>query len=121
MSRRLLAACGALAAVVCAAPMTAGAQARLEVPRSASPLVVRPAAPALAIHAWPPTVPVRRNPGTRTLWGAVLGAAAGIVTCTAISNAIEEEGGFHTCTAKGYLLFGLGGAAGGALVAKLTE
>lgn len=62
-----------------------------------------------------------RASGERIIIGAVLGAVAGLVTCTAISNVIEEEGGFHTCAAKGNVLFGVGGAAVGALAAHLTR
>jgi hypothetical protein len=63
----------------------------------------------------------RRAPTRRVVLGAVIGAVAGVATCTAISNIIEDEGGFHSCTAKGNVLFGLGGAALGALVAHTTR
>lgn len=68
-----------------------------------------------------PTATVRRSSSERIIVGAVLGAVAGLITCTAISNISEDEGGFHTCTAKGNVLFGVGGAALGALVAHLTR
>ena len=46
--------------------------------------------------------------------GGVIGAAAGIVFCTVVSNIANDRGtGFSTCTAKGYLLIGgVGGALG---------
>ncbi len=58
--------------------------------------------------------------GRHALVGGLIGGAVGIVTCTVISNLINDPGtGFSTCTAKGYAGFGLGGAALGALVGSL--
>ena len=49
--------------------------------------------------------------------GGVIGAVTGIVACTVISNIANDPGtGFSTCTETGYLAFGLGGFAVGALV-----
>jgi hypothetical protein len=77
-----------------------------------------PTADRLTI-AWPTAM--RRSTSERLIIGGVVGAVAGLVACTAISNIIEEEGGFHTCTAKGNVLFGLGGAAVGVLAANATR
>ena len=56
------------------------------------------------------------------LIGGVIGGVAGVVTCTAISNATNDPGtGFSTCTTKGYLLFGLGGFGLGALIGALIK
>ena len=53
--------------------------------------------------------------------GAVIGGAVGIVTCTVISNIAKDPGtGFSTCTWKGYLGLGLGGAALGAGIGALV-
>ena len=54
--------------------------------------------------------------------GAVIGGAAGIVTCTVISNIVKDPGtGFSTCTESGYLLLGLSGAGLGALIGALVH
>jgi hypothetical protein len=56
------------------------------------------------------------------LLGAAIGAAAGIVTCTVISNIAKDPGtGFSTCTWKGYLLLGGTGAGLGGLVGALIH
>lgn len=58
--------------------------------------------------------------GRNALIGGLIGGAVGIVTCTVISNISKDPGtGFSTCTAKGYLGLGLGGAALGALIGAL--
>ena len=55
--------------------------------------------------------------GNAALGGAI-GAVAGVVFCTVVSNIAKDAGtGFSTCTTKGYLLtggigFGLGALAG---------
>lgn len=59
--------------------------------------------------------------GKRLLHGALIGIATGLVACTLISNTIEDEGGFQTCTGGGYLSFSIGGAVLGGLVAHFTE
>ena len=97
------------------------------------PLVPLPSAPTALVAAarlapserpvairWPVAM-AQRAPSKRVVVGGVLGAVVGVAACTAISNLIEEEGGFHTCTAKGNVLFGLGGAVVGALVAHATR
>ena len=54
--------------------------------------------------------------------GALIGGAAGIVTCTVISNWAKDSGtGFSTCTWKGYLLLGGSGAGLGALIGALVK
>lgn len=54
--------------------------------------------------------------------GALIGGAAGIVTCTVISNWVKDSGtGFSTCTWKGYLLLGGSGAGLGALIGALVK
>jgi hypothetical protein len=56
-------------------------------------------------------------------WGGVIGAAAGVVACTLISNLLvnTEIDGFTTCTTKGYLMFGGAGGALGATIGALWE
>jgi hypothetical protein len=56
------------------------------------------------------------------LIGALIGGAAGIVTCTVISNIAKDPGtGFSTCTWKGYLLLGGSGAGLGGLIGVLVR
>jgi NhaP-type Na+/H+ or K+/H+ antiporter len=53
--------------------------------------------------------------------GGVIGGAAGLLTCAAISNAIEDPGtGFSTCTSKGSAVSGLGGFSIGAIIGWLV-
>lgn len=62
------------------------------------------------------------NRWPRALVGAFIGAAAGLVVCTAISNLSKDRGtGFTTCTSKGYVQFALGGIAIGFGVGWLTK
>lgn len=57
----------------------------------------------------------------RGLIGALIGAAAGLLTCTAISNLVKDSGtGFTSCTDRGYTEFGLGGATAGFAVGWLS-
>jgi hypothetical protein len=54
--------------------------------------------------------------------GGVLGAAAGAITCTVISNMVKDSGtGFSTCDTKAYVAFGLGGLGVGALIGALVK
>lgn len=65
--------------------------------------------------------PPRHRP-RNTLLGGVIGASAGLVTCTIISNLVKDSGtGFSTCTTSGYLGFGLGGFAVGAVIGWLLK
>ena len=58
----------------------------------------------------------------KVVLGGLIGGAAGIVVCTAISNLVKDSGtGFSTCTTSGYLGFALGGAAVGATVGALIK
>lgn len=64
----------------------------------------------------------QRSRGGHALIGGLIGTAAGIVVCTAISNYAKDPGtGFSTCTTSGYLAFGAGGFAVGALVGYLIK
>jgi len=73
----------------------------------------------------PPSMPAPTGPSHRvrdSLIGAGVGAVAGVVTCTIISNIAKDPGtGFSTCTTKGYLLLGLGGAGLGGLIGALIS
>jgi hypothetical protein len=64
--------------------------------------------------------PLQRSRGSHALIGGLIGSAAGIVVCTAISNLVNE-GGFSTCTTSGYVGFAVGGFAVGALVGYLIK
>ena len=64
--------------------------------------------------------PLQGNRARHALIGGVIGAAAGIVVCTAISNYVNE-GGFSTCTTTGYVVHAAGGFALGALVGYLIK
>ena len=58
--------------------------------------------------------------GRHALIGGLIGAAAGVITCTVISNIANDPGtGFSTCDATAYLGFGIGGFAVGALIGWL--
>ena len=73
------------------------------------------------LHLVPPR---QRSRGSHSLIGGLIGSAAGIVVCTAISNyitAMNENTGFSTCTTSGYLGFAVGGFAVGALVGYLIK
>ena len=66
--------------------------------------------------------PRQRSRGSYALIGGLIGSAAGIVVCTAISNVVKDEGtGFSTCTTSGYVGFAAGGFAVGALVGYLIK
>ncbi len=57
-----------------------------------------------------------------TLIGGAIGGVLGLAACTVISNLAKDPGtGFSTCTTRGYLLFGLSGAALGAGVGALVR
>jgi hypothetical protein len=60
--------------------------------------------------------------GKHALIGGFIGAATGLIVCTTISNLVNDPGtGFSTCTAKGYVLFGVGGLAVGALIGSRID
>jgi hypothetical protein len=61
------------------------------------------------------------NRTRNVLIGGVLGGAAGMVVCTVISNLVNDDGGFSTCTASGYTGFALGGFAVGGLIGYLVS
>lgn len=57
----------------------------------------------------------------RGVLGGVIGAVAGVATCTLISNVFfNEGGGMSTCTTKGNLAFAGGGFAAGFAVGWFT-
>ena len=65
--------------------------------------------------------PVRqRSRAGHAVLGGVIGAAAGIVVCTAISNYVNE-GGFSTCTTTGYVVHAAVGFGIGALIGALIK
>jgi len=58
----------------------------------------------------------------RGVLGGVIGAVAGVATCTLISNVFFNEGssGMSTCTTKGNLVFAGGGFAAGFAIGWFT-
>jgi hypothetical protein len=65
--------------------------------------------------------PLRQRSRTgHAVLGGVIGAAAGIVVCTAISNYVNE-GGFSTCTTTGYVVHAAVGFGIGALIGALIK
>jgi hypothetical protein len=57
----------------------------------------------------------------RGVLGGLIGAVAGVATCTLISNAFfNEGGGMSTCTTKGNTTFAVGGFALGFAIGWLT-
>lgn len=101
-------------------PLAVGAQ-RIAGPQPNISVTVLPPAgvhtPAPVSHAGA----LRRASTTRLAIGGLLGAAAGVLACNLISEAIEEVEDSSHCTTKGNLSFGIGGAAIGVLVALLTD
>ena len=56
------------------------------------------------------------------LTSILVGAAAGLVACTLISNAAKDPGtGTSSCTAQGNIIFGAGGAVVGGLIGLLIK
>ena len=54
--------------------------------------------------------------------GGAIGATAGILACTVVSNIAKDPGtGFSTCTTKGYLILGLGGLGIGAGIGAVIK
>lgn len=99
-------------------------------PQGAGPL----APPPDAFASWSPaglpaadhgTLALSLQAGSRAgnaLLGGAIGAAAGVVFCTVVSNIAKDEGtGFSTCTTNGYLLTGGIGFALGMVVGLLVE
>jgi hypothetical protein len=88
--------------------------------------IAPPAPNRLTVVEHAPTGAVRHlalratKPG-RLVIGGVLGALAGLATCYLISEAIAEAEDSTHCTRDGNLLFGVGGAALGVLVAAITD
>jgi hypothetical protein len=73
---------------------------------------------ALNVPSWSDATASHR--GRHALIGGLIGAAAGVITCTVISNVANDPGtGFSTCDATAYVGFGLGGFAVGALIGWL--
>ena len=67
--------------------------------------------------------PAPRNHRVRNVvLGGLIGAATGVIACTAISNIVNDPGtGTSTCDTKAYIGFALGGAALGALIGALIK
>ena len=83
--------------------------------------------PAVQVSSRHPAVPAlpQGSSGSprlrRGVIGGLIGAVAGIATCTLISNAFfNEGGGMSTCTTKGNLIFAGGGFAGGFAIGWFT-
>jgi hypothetical protein len=66
-------------------------------------------------------VEASRDRGDQALLGGIIGAAAGVVTCTVISTFIDDsaEGGLSFCPLDTYLLFAGGGFVLGAVIGWL--
>jgi hypothetical protein len=62
-----------------------------------------------------------RDRGDQALLGGAIGAAAGVVLCTAISTLIDDsaDGGLSFCPLDTYLLFAGGGFVLGAVIGWL--
>ena len=108
---------------VSAAPVPASARSRIPIgPATVPPitlLIGPPAGRSLTERLGLDQAP-RSHRARNALIGGLIGGAVGIVTCTVISNISKDPGtGFSTCTVKGYVGLGLGGAALGALIGAL--
>jgi hypothetical protein len=66
-------------------------------------------------------VVVSRDRGDQALLGGIIGAAAGVVSCTVISTFIDDsaEGGLSFCPLDTYLYFAGGGFVLGAIIGWL--
>jgi hypothetical protein len=113
--------CGRFAPLLAGLVLALGGSAHAQNPR---PL---PAAIPLRFESWrypldsssKPTVPLvaaARNRQRQVLLGGAIGAAAGVVVCTAISTMINDsaERGLSFCPLDTYLLFGGAGFVLGA-------
>jgi hypothetical protein len=121
-SRLVALAAGLLIAVAEAAhaqgslPLPATPPQRFESWQAAAPLEagITPAASRFAATS--------RNRGRRALIGGAIGAAAGVVFCTAVSTLANDsaEGGLSFCPLDSYLLIGGAGFALGATIGWAT-
>ena len=121
--------CGHLIPLVAGLVLAVGHPARAQYP---SPSV---AAAAPRFESWRPVSPLdsssvltasglvaaSRDRGDRALLGGVIGAAAGVVVCTAISTLIDDSAdrGLSFCPLDTYLLFAAGGFVLGAGIGLL--
>lgn len=94
--------------------------------QSEKPVIVFATRPA-QFASWPPAAMLNEAPGfehpraRNVLIGSAIGAAAGLVVCTIVSNLVNDPGsGFSTCTLNGYLLTGGIGLAGGLLIGLIV-
>jgi hypothetical protein len=106
--------CLAALAIVPAAVGAQGVRIPPPVPTRVTVVAHRPADEAQRIA-------LREVSPSRLVIGGVLGALAGLATCYLISEATAEAEDSTHCTQDGNLLFGVGGAALGVLVAALTD
>ena len=122
---RFLVLAGLAGAIACTTPLAAQYDGPVR-PEPAfaswSPAVGPPA------HVVPmPGTPVAADDGSlrRGLIGGVVGAAAGLLACTIISNIADDSADpgsrISTCTASGYLLFGGVGFGVGFLIGSATR
>ncbi len=107
-----------MVAILLASPLAG--QGRIAGPQPGVAVPVRATAPA-ELAPRHHTNALRRASGGRMVLGGVIGAATGVLACNLISEAIEEAKGSSGCTTKGNLMFGVGGAVIGLLVAVLTD
>lgn len=114
-----------VAALVLGLAGAAHAQGPVPLPHALAPRFESWRAPALnqdgepAVHRM---VTAPRNRGRRALVGGAIGAAAGVVFCTAMSTLIDDSanGGLSFCPLDSYLLIGGGGFLLGAAIGLLT-
>jgi hypothetical protein len=92
-----------------------------------------PATRPLHFESWQPAhdqgrtlsstvVEIQRDRKNRWLIGGAIGAAAGVVVCTAISTIIDDsaEGGLSFCPLDSYLIMGGAGFVLGAVIGAAT-
>ena len=117
------------------APLIAALVIAMAVPAVAQSPQPLPAALPLRFESWRPASPLdssntssarpliaaSRNQKQRALLGGAIGAATGVVFCTAFSTLVDDsaDGGLSFCPLDSYLLFGGAGFVLGAAIGWL--
>lgn len=116
--------------LVSANPAPAGRDVEQAIAAAAATLL--PRAGSLPHHPASPEPPVlhrlrrdavrQSNRVRHAVIGGLIGGATGLIVCTVISNITKDDGtGISTCTTDGYVGFGLGGFAAGAIIGAVVK
>ena len=107
-----------MVAILLASPLAG--QGRIAGPQPGVAVPVRATAPA-ELAPRHHTNALRRASGGRMVLGGVIGAATGVLACKLRSDVVWESMAARGRTARGDLMFGVGCAVIGLLVAVLTD